>query len=78
MRYRVIEAPNTAGLTLLVNQAAADGWRPQGGVCVAAGEGGPHFYQAVVKVGPPDPVAVAVAEVAADLVGLPPAPPDAN
>ena len=83
MRYRVIDAPQLSGLVLLVNQAAEDGWQPHGGVAVVAlpGEGGPvpHFYQAVVKGGPPDPVALAVAEAAEELGGgLIAAPPDAN
>ena len=81
MRYRVIDAPQLSGLVLLVNQAWEDGWQPHGGVAVVALPGGsaPHFYQAVVKGGPPDPVALAVAEAAEELGGgLIAAPPDAN
>lgn len=82
MRYRVIEAPQLSGLVLLVNQAVEDGWQPHGGVAVAVvpGEDGsaPHFYQAVVRGGPPDPMAAAVAVAAEELGGPPAAPPDAN
>jgi len=34
MRYRVIDAVNVGGLTLLVNQATSDEWQPHGGVWV--------------------------------------------
>ena len=81
MRYRVIEAPQLSGLVSLVNQAAEDGWQPHGGVAVAVLPGGsaPHFYQAVVKGGPPDAVASAVAAAAEEMGGeLIAAPPDAN
>jgi len=82
MRYTVIDAPSAGGLALLVNQAIADGWRPQGGVSVAVppgdGGSGPHYYQAMVRGGGPDPLAAAVAEAAEEMGGVPAAPPDAN
>lgn len=33
MKYRIIESEDSDRLESLVNQAMADGWIPQGGVC---------------------------------------------
>lgn len=50
MRYRLIEAKDLEGLEREVNAALADGWRPQGGVCVANSEQTYNwwYYQALV------------------------------
>lgn len=49
MQYKVIVQLSAEDLVKAVNKAIADGWKPQGGVCLSVSERNIGYAQAMIK-----------------------------
>lgn len=49
MQYKIVGERSAGKFTKLVNDLIAEGWKPQGGVCVVIREGQELYAQAMIR-----------------------------